>query len=145
VFFCIVDVRDLAVWLPAFSWTKERVLPQLEALAEAGFAAVTFDLCEHGERLMKASPIHCPNRMEAGLFVIVAIQEDRVDKGDLFWTFLTSIALELILDLRWSLYAVFHYKLVFFILVHLGCAEIRLFLAQYDQHICGGSPDNRFR
>ncbi|MGG1515619.1 CocE/NonD family hydrolase [Paenibacillus oryzisoli] len=40
----------MAVWLPAFTWTKERVLLHLEALAEAGFFAVSFDLREHGER-----------------------------------------------------------------------------------------------
>jgi dienelactone hydrolase len=43
------DVR-IALWLPWFSGTKEAVVPFLEELAGRGFAAVSFDPWQHGER-----------------------------------------------------------------------------------------------
>lgn len=42
--------RPLAIWLHAFSWTKEDVAPQLVELAARGFVAVGWDLPQHGER-----------------------------------------------------------------------------------------------
>lgn len=40
----------LVLWLHAFSWSKEDVAPQLIDLALRGFAALSWDLPEHGKR-----------------------------------------------------------------------------------------------
>lgn len=40
----------LALWLPALGVDKEWVVPFLDDLAAAGFAAVSFDLWQHGQR-----------------------------------------------------------------------------------------------
>lgn len=40
----------LVIWLHAFSWSKEDVAPQLIDLASRGFAALSWDLPEHGAR-----------------------------------------------------------------------------------------------
>lgn len=45
--------KDLVIWLPGFSGTKETVIPQLAALADAGFVALSFDPYQHGERLVE--------------------------------------------------------------------------------------------
>ncbi len=42
--------KRLAIWLNGLTGKKEDMLPYLQALAEAGFAAVSFDLWQHGER-----------------------------------------------------------------------------------------------
>lgn len=44
------DGAPLALWLPALGMTKEWVAPFLDDLAAAGFAAISFDLWEHGQR-----------------------------------------------------------------------------------------------
>ena len=46
--------RRLIIWLPGFSGTKESVLPRLEDLAADGFTALSFDMAQHGERLVDA-------------------------------------------------------------------------------------------
>jgi dienelactone hydrolase len=42
--------RQLAIFLPGLTGTKEAVLPYLRDLADAGFLAVGFDPWQHGER-----------------------------------------------------------------------------------------------
>jgi dienelactone hydrolase len=42
--------KDLIIWLPGFSGTKEDVASQLTTFAEAGFYALSFDPYQHGER-----------------------------------------------------------------------------------------------
>lgn len=44
------DRRDLVIWLPGFSGTKESVSAHLEAFAAGGMVAVSFDPHQHGER-----------------------------------------------------------------------------------------------
>ena len=47
--------RPLVIWLPGFGGDKEGVLPQLRALAEAGFVALSFDPFQHGERRIETN------------------------------------------------------------------------------------------
>lgn len=42
--------RPLVIWLHAFSWTKEDMIPQLADLAARGCMALSWDLPAHGER-----------------------------------------------------------------------------------------------
>jgi uncharacterized protein len=46
--------RRLVIWLTGFSGSKEGVKPQLDALANRGFIALSFDPFEHGERTKEA-------------------------------------------------------------------------------------------
>lgn len=45
--------RNLIIWLPGFSGTKEGVASQLAVFAEAGFLALSFDPYQHGGRLVE--------------------------------------------------------------------------------------------
>ncbi len=42
--------RQLIIYLPPFSGTKELMIPYLQDLAAAGFVALSFDPWQHGER-----------------------------------------------------------------------------------------------
>ncbi|MCD9024107.1 dienelactone hydrolase family protein [Cohnella silvisoli] len=48
---------NLAIWLNGFTGAKEDVAPFLEQLAAAGYVAVSFDLYQHGERLMEPQEV----------------------------------------------------------------------------------------
>lgn len=58
--------RPLAIWLHAFSWTKEDVAPQLVELAARGFVALSWDLPLHGER-GDESPVEMRQRVRSNL------------------------------------------------------------------------------
>jgi dienelactone hydrolase len=45
--------RPLVLWLHAFSWSKEDVVPQLIDLASRGFIALSWDLPQHGARSLE--------------------------------------------------------------------------------------------
>lgn len=46
--------RNLVIWLPGFSSTKEAMEPYLTELADAGFVGLSFDPVEHGERRIES-------------------------------------------------------------------------------------------
>lgn len=47
--------RELVIWLPGFSGTKENVEPQLRDVAQAGFIALSYDPFQHGERRIETN------------------------------------------------------------------------------------------
>lgn len=59
--------RRLAIWLPGFSGTKESQLPQLQDLAADGFVAMSFDMAQHGERLVDADAEALVTRVRSNL------------------------------------------------------------------------------
>lgn len=61
-----VERRPLAIWLHAFSWTKEDVVPQLAELAARGFLALSWDMPRHGER-RDESPDEMKQRVRGNL------------------------------------------------------------------------------
>ena len=50
-----VDRLTAVIWLPGFSGTKEATDPQLRALADAGFLAISFDPWQHGARAVEST------------------------------------------------------------------------------------------
>jgi dienelactone hydrolase len=48
--------RRLVIWLTGFSGSKDSVEPQLKALAEHGYVAISFDPFQHGERRIEPNP-----------------------------------------------------------------------------------------
>lgn len=59
------STRQLVIFLPGLSGSKESVTPYLRDLAEAGFVAVSFDPWQHGERGSE-SPAELSARVFAG-------------------------------------------------------------------------------
>jgi len=57
--------RRLALFLPHFTGTKEKVRPQLEDLAADGFVAMSFDPWQHGERGSGETPDEMVERVFA--------------------------------------------------------------------------------
>lgn len=57
--------RNLVIWLSGFSMKKEDVTDGLADLARCGYTAVSFDLCEHGERTI-GSETHQAMRERVG-------------------------------------------------------------------------------
>lgn len=49
--------RDLVIWLPGFSGTKESVAAHLEAFAAEGMCAISFDPYQHGERKVEPQEV----------------------------------------------------------------------------------------
>ncbi|MDF2927116.1 MAG: hypothetical protein K0R57_6030 [Paenibacillaceae bacterium] len=82
--------RDLVIWLSGFTGTKERMIPQLEALADLGFHAVSFDLFGHGERLR---PGETMQEMAARV---------RSNRREHFWRMLGHTAGDMRLVIDWA-------------------------------------------
>jgi dienelactone hydrolase len=57
--------RRLALFLPHFTGSKEKIVPQLEELAADGFVAMSFDPWQHGERGTGESPHEMVERVFA--------------------------------------------------------------------------------
>lgn len=83
--------KELVIWLSGFTGTKERMIPQLEALADRGFYAVSFDLFGHGERLKTGETLQ---EMAARV---------RGNRRQHFWRMLGTTAEDMRLVIDWAI------------------------------------------